>query len=46
MDKNKIIIGGAALVLGGAIATGVILNIGEQSSNNKKCKRHKSHKFN
>ncbi len=45
MNKNKIIIGGAALVLGGAIATGVILNIAEQASDKKRADNDTSQKI-
>jgi hypothetical protein len=36
MDRNKLLIGGAIIVIGGAIATGVILNNFDSSSSGKK----------
>jgi hypothetical protein len=36
MDRNSLIIGGAIIIIGGAIATGAILSNGDQSSSDKK----------
>lgn len=45
MDRNKLLIGGAIVIVGGAIATGVILNNFDASSNKKSMDDNMSEKI-